>query len=93
MEKLYDAKKIYKIMTNILENIGVSKENSNIIASCYTEADLAGVKTHGVNIFSAHIEKFLNGTYNKEPKLKVVKEGISFKVIDGDSSIGPVARV
>lgn len=91
MKNLYDAQKIYNIMLQILKNIGLNEDDSNIIASCYIEADLAGVKTHGVNIFPAHIEKFLKGVYNINPKIKVIQDGVSFKVIDGDSSIGPVS--
>ena len=91
MNKLYQSQKIYNIMLAILEKIGVSEKDSKIIASCYIEADLAGVNTHGVNIFPVHIEKFLNGTYTKKPKIRIINEGISFTVLDGDGSIGPVS--
>lgn len=91
MNKYYKSEQIYNVMVDILKSIGVNTEDSHIIASCYIEADLAGVKTHGTNIFPAHIEKFLNNTYKKQPKIEAIQQGISFEVIEGDSSIGPVA--
>ena len=91
MEKLYNSKTIFNIMVETLNSVGIKEEDSEIIASCYIEADLAGVNTHGVNVFPVHIEKFLKGTYNKHPEIKVIREGTSFQVLDGDESIGPVS--
>ncbi len=91
MKKFYEAKKIYDIMMLILEKIGLKEEDRNIIASCYIEADLAGVKTHGVNIFPTHVEKFENKVYNVNPNLKIIRETDNFKVLDGDEAIGPVS--
>lgn len=91
MRERYSTQKIYAIVVEILKKLGVSEKDSNTIASCYIEADLAGVNTHGTNIFPAHIEKFLQGTYKIRPECNVIKEGVSFCVIDGDSSIGPVS--
>lgn len=91
MSKTYDYKKIYTIMLNLLIKIGVSKEDAIIISKCYIEADLAGVNTHGTNIFPSHFQKFIKGVYNKAPKFNIIREGLSFCVIDGDESIGPVS--
>lgn len=87
----YDAKLIYEIMQKILVNEGVSKKDSEIISKCYIEADLAGVSTHGVNIFPEHLRKFIGGVYNKKPNIKIEKETNSFAVLNGDKSAGPIA--
>ena len=89
--KKYDAKLIYRIMLELLKKIGISVEDSEIIAKCYIEADLAGVSTHGVNVFPEHLNKFINGVYNKVPKIKLQKQTSSFAVLDGDASAGPIS--
>ena len=87
----YDAKLIYEIMQKLLVNEGVSKKDSEIISKCYIEADLAGVSTHGVNVFPEHLRKFIEGVYNKKPNIEIEKETNSFAVLNGDKSAGPIA--
>ena len=87
----YDAKLIYKIMLELLRINGLSEKDSEIISRCYIEADLAGVSTHGVNVFPEHLRKIIKGIYKKVPNIKIQKETNSFAVLDGDKSAGPIA--
>ena len=90
MEK-FDSKLIYRIMFELLRRTGISLKDSEIISKCYIEADLAGVSTHGVNVFPEHLNKFINEVYNKRPDIKVLKQTSSFALLDGDRSAGPVS--
>ncbi len=87
----YDAKIIYNIMVELLRKVDVNEKDSQIIAKCYIEADLAGVSTHGVNIFPEHLRKFIDEVYNKKPEIKIKKQTASFATLDGAKAAGPVA--
>ena len=76
-----------------LINAGVSESDSCKVADCYVNADLYGVSSHGVSILPAHLERLRAGGYNLKPTFPVIKEGTSFKVIDGQNSIGVLSAL
>ncbi len=76
-----------------LDSCGITEKDAEIIAECFTVADIYGVNTHGSSVLQAHLERIIKGGYNLKPNFKVVRETSSFAVIDGDNAIGPVSAV
>lgn len=74
-----------------LIKIGLDIKSAEVVADYMATTDFFGVKSHGVAILKAHIEKIRSGAYNLTPDFRVIKEFPSFAVIDGDNSIGMVS--
>ena len=91
MKILIKAEKIRNVLIELLIKLGLKENDAQTIMDCYIEADLCGVRTHGINILPAHIEKIINNSYNINPNLEIEREGVSFSVINGDNSIGPIS--
>lgn len=87
--KLYQEE-FAEIVKLLCEN-GVKKEDAEIVADCFSIADVFGVTTHGISILPSHVDRIKRGGYNLQPKLKVIRETCSFAVIDGDNAFGPVS--
>ena len=81
------------LVTKRLITAGINKIDAEKIADCYTTADLYGVNSHGVSILPAHLKRIKGGGYNLNPNFAIVKEGGSFKVVDGDNSIGVISAL
>lgn len=79
-----------KMVIDILIKNGLNKNDAEIVSETYVQADCYGVNTHGVKILPSHIEKMKLGGYNLNPKFETVRSNVSFSVIDGDNSFGPV---
>ena len=96
-DKVYiQSDKIFELTKNILKDLGVSDEGASNSASVLIENDLRGVESHGVsNGLRLYIKRYLDGTYNPKPKMKILKETPTTAKIDGDNAlgteIGPIA--
>jgi LDH2 family malate/lactate/ureidoglycolate dehydrogenase len=80
--------KLKTITYNLLIANKLPNEQAEIVADCIVESDVCGVNTHGVAVLPAHIRRLRGGGYNISPNFKVLRENVSFAVIDSDNSIG-----
>ncbi|HEY3424591.1 MAG TPA: Ldh family oxidoreductase [Negativicutes bacterium] len=74
----------------VFATLGVAQEAAQTVADNLVEAELRGVKSHGiakVKEYSSNLEKKV---FNNRPDIKIVKEGISTFAIDGDFGLGAV---
>ena len=68
---------------------GVPKDQAALATDVLMFADLKGVDTHGVsNMLRAYVQGYNNKTTNPTPKWKVIKDGPTTAVIDGDRGLG-----
>lgn len=91
MKLLINSEKAKKILIKLLTKLQLKEEEAKTIIDCYIEADLCGVNTHGISVLPAHIDKIINHVYNIKPNIRIEREGISFSVVNGDNSIGPIS--
>lgn len=82
-----------KLMAKKLMVFGLGKQDAEKVADCYATADLYGVSSHGVEILPSHIKRLQAGGYNLKPNFATVREGGSFKVVDGDNAIGVLSAL
>lgn len=79
-----------ELVKSILTRNGLKSDDAEIVSETYIQADCYGVNTHGIKILPSHIEKMKLGGYNLNPQFKIVRSNVSFAVIDGDNSFGPL---
>lgn len=89
MNTLFYEKK-QKIISKLVD-CGVQLNQAKIVADVMVTADVYGVTTHGANVLPSYIEKIRHGGINLQPVITVVKEGVSFAVVDADNSFGFVS--
>lgn len=76
-------------ISSLLMAHGLEQEQARVTADCFVTADACGVKTHGLSVMRAHLNKIDKGFYNLHPNIRIEKSTHSFAVVNSDNSIGP----
>ncbi len=89
----FEAGELHRLARSVLEGCGMRREDADIGAGALLYADLRGIDSHGVAHLSAHqsyVRGLRNGNVNPRPELKIVSDGPTTSLIDGDGGLGPV---
>jgi L-2-hydroxycarboxylate dehydrogenase (NAD+) len=80
-----------KFMVDVMVKAGIPKEDAGIVADTLLNADKLGFDSHGVNRFKPiYLDRIKQGILNPVTKFKIVKEGPTTAVIDGQNGMGHV---
>ncbi|EHP84576.1 L-sulfolactate dehydrogenase [Methanotorris formicicus] len=79
-----------KLIVDVLTKYGVSKEDAEITADVFVDADLKGFTSHGIGRFPQYIIGLECGNINTNPNIRIVKETPATATIDGDFGLGQV---
>lgn len=79
--------------STILERLGVSPHEAQIVTEVLSQANLRGVDTHGTDLLPAYVQRLRSGMANPKPQMQVVKESAATMVIDADQALGQVSSV
>jgi LDH2 family malate/lactate/ureidoglycolate dehydrogenase len=75
----------------ILQKVGVSREDAALFADSLIEANLRGVDTHGITrMLCVYVERIQKGVMSAKSNLVVVREKASTTLIDCHNSIGQI---
>lgn len=74
----------------IFTKCGVPAEHAQVVADSLVEADLRGVRSHGVMRVPVYVRGLLDGSINSRPSLGRVVDTGPIVVIDADGGLGPV---
>lgn len=86
----YKAEELVSFCSNLLTEIGMSKENSAIVADSLIKANLEGIDSHGISRLPIYIKRFLDKRINLEPKIVFDQKSPSVLVVDGDNGLGHI---
>lgn len=81
---------LFSFIVRVLTKLGVSKEDAKIVADNLIMADLRGIESHGVQRLKRYVDGILSGGINLKPNIRIVREGPSYALIDGDEGLGQV---
>ena len=87
------ADELHEFVCALYRKAGVSEEHAELMAELQVETDLRGVHSHGTRHAPSYIEQILSGGLNPEPDIRVLREGGSHVLFDGDNGLGHVASV
>jgi L-2-hydroxycarboxylate dehydrogenase (NAD+) len=80
-----------KFMVNVLVKAGICDEDARIVGDVLIQADKLGFDSHGVNrLKSIYLDRIKDGILNPVTNIKVIKEGPTTAVIDGQNGMGHV---
>lgn len=81
---------LFSFVVKVLMKLGVPRGDSEIVADNLIMADLRGIESHGVQRLKRYVDGILSGGINLKPKVRIVREGLSYALLDGDGGLGQV---
>lgn len=91
MSLLVDSEKTKKLISLIFEKSGLNKESSNIVAENLIQAEMRGIRSHGLVQVANYSTFMRNGKINTNPNIKLISESDSTTAFDADFAPGAVA--
>jgi LDH2 family malate/lactate/ureidoglycolate dehydrogenase len=80
-----------KFMVNVMVKAGIPEADAKIVGDVLLKADKLGFDSHGVNRFkSIYLDRIKEGILNPVTNYKIIKEGPTTAVIDGQNGMGHV---
>ena len=91
MKKFIPFEVLEKFMVNVMVKAGIPDEDAKIVADVLLQADKLGFDSHGVNrLKTIYLDRIKQGILNPVTNYKIVKEGPTTAVIDGQNGMGHV---
>jgi len=90
-EIVVQADALREFASALYQKVGVSKKDADAVADMEVETDLRGVHSHGTRAMPRYVHGIRNGNLKAQPDMKIVREGPSFALIDGDMGLGYIA--
>ena len=90
MTKKISVSTLFEFTKNILLSIGLRETDSEIITESLIEAELRGVKTHGLVRLPVYLARMKQGGINKYPEIKVLNDLGATMLLDGDAGCGQI---
>ena len=87
---LIDSKTLENFMRDVFIGVGVPKEDADIIADVLITSDLRGIDSHGVQRLYMYYSRIKEGIYEVNTKIKIIKEGPTTALLDGNCGMGHV---
>ncbi len=86
----FSSSKLSSFCVTVLEKVGVSKENAELVAHSLLSANLRGVDTHGITRLPIYVERLQAGLTNGRAQGVVVTETPTTAIFDGQDGLGQV---
>ncbi len=78
-------------MVNVMVKAGIPEKDAKIVGDVLIQADKLGFDSHGVNrLKSIYLDRIKSGIVNPVTNFKIVREGPTTAVIDGQNGMGHV---
>ena len=84
----FKADELAEFAQRLLCCAGVPEDDSRLVARLLVKADLRGYPGHGISRIPSYVSWIENGTTSLRERPKVVREGKTTAVIDGNHYIG-----
>jgi L-2-hydroxycarboxylate dehydrogenase (NAD+) len=91
LKKFISFEVLEEFLVNVMIKAGITEEDAKIISDALLQADKFGFDSHGVNrLKSIYLDRIREGILNPASNYKIVKEGPTTAVIDGQNGMGHV---
>lgn len=88
MSKRYQVSVLTQLLTQIFERLGVAPDESQQLTTSLIDADLRGIRSHGVQRTGMYVKKLRSGQIKPDQSLEVVRNEGAVAVIDGHFGVG-----
>ena len=87
---LLQYEELVRLSTAMLETVGVSTGDADIVARGLINADARGMNSHGILRLPVYIKRLQLGGFSPVSSFEIVKETASTALIDGGNGLGAV---
>lgn len=87
---LIPESKLSVFVVDLLNTVGVPKDDAAIVANCLLTANLSGIDTHGIVRLAHYVRRLENGTIKTRPQLDFSRTAPSVGIINGGDGLGHV---
>ncbi|QOY34241.1 Ldh family oxidoreductase [Anaerobacillus isosaccharinicus] len=77
-------------VSEIFKSVGLTQQNSEIVADSLVSANLRGVDSHGVTRIPIYVKRLRSGAVNPNPNVKIIEESDATLLLDGDNGMGQI---
>jgi len=77
-----------ELVVQLFEKAGTAREDAELMAHLLVQTDLRGVFSHGTRQTLGYVRLMLDGRVNPRPRITVVCETPTTRVLDGDGGMG-----
>ena len=81
------------LVVEIFKAVPIPEDDARLIAGKLVECDLRGVVSHGVLQVHGYVRSFQDGSINRNPRIRVLKEGSATAALTGDGGLGYLVAV
>lgn len=86
-----DFETMVNFMIDVFKGVGVPEEDAKICADVLIASDKRGIDSHGIGrLKPIYVDRIMEGIINPVTELKVIKEGPTTAVLDGQNGMGQV---
>lgn len=82
------ASDLEELVVGIFRAVRIPEDHARLIAAKLVECDLRGVVSHGVFQVHRYVRSFQDGSMNRDPRIRVLKEGPATAALTGDGGLG-----
>ncbi|MEM2219235.1 MAG: Ldh family oxidoreductase, partial [Candidatus Korarchaeum sp.] len=79
-----------EFVRSVFLRLGVPGDDARVVAENLVTADLRGIESHGVARLRRYVDGIRKGAVKVRPNVRIISEGPSFALVDGDSGLGQV---
>ena len=91
LKKFIPIEVMEKFMVAVMVKAGIPEKDAGIVADVLIQADKLGFDSHGANrLKSIYLDRIKQGILNPVTNYKIIKEGPTTAVIDGQNGMGHV---
>jgi LDH2 family malate/lactate/ureidoglycolate dehydrogenase len=91
VKKFIPFKVVENFMVNVMVKAGIPETDARIIGDVLIQADKFGFDSHGVNrLKSVYLDRIKSGILDPVTNFKIIKEGPTTAVLDGQNGMGHV---
>lgn len=89
-ESVYSVEEMQRFVQRLLEGVGLPDHDAEVLSRSLLDADMSGVRSHGLRLLPAYLSRLFAGAINPRPHISVVHEDSAVTVFDGDDGFGQV---
>ena len=82
-----------ELVVDIFQAVPIPEDDARLIAGKLVECDLRGVVSHGVLQVQGYVRSYRDGSINRNPRIRVLKEGPATAALTGDGGLGYLVAV
>ncbi len=87
------AESLNSFIVDLTIRTGLTKSDANILAESLIDADLKGIRSHGLIRLPIYIKRMESGVIDTTKEVKAVREKGSVKILNANHGLGQVAGV